>query len=54
VRIWEYFREARDKRKELAKDIGQIRQILKRGAEKARVKAAPTLDLARRRVGLVY
>jgi tryptophanyl-tRNA synthetase len=54
VRIWEYFREARDKRKELAKDIGQIRQILKRGAEKARGKATPTLDLARRRVGLVY
>jgi tryptophanyl-tRNA synthetase len=54
VRIWEYFREARDKRKELAKDIGEIRQILKRGAEKARVKAAPTLDLVRRRVGLVY
>jgi tryptophanyl-tRNA synthetase len=54
ARIWEYFRKARDKRKELAKDVGQIRQILKTGAEKARGKAAPTLDLARRRVGLVY
>jgi tryptophanyl-tRNA synthetase len=54
ARIWEYFREARDKRKELAKDIGQIRYILQRGAQKAQAKAAPTLDLARRRVGLVY
>jgi tryptophanyl-tRNA synthetase len=54
ARIWEYFSEARRKRKELAKDIGQIRHILQQGAEKARTKAAPTLDLARRRVGLVY
>jgi tryptophanyl-tRNA synthetase len=54
ARIWEYFRKARDKRKELAKDVGQIRQILKTGADKARGKGAPTLDLARRRVGLVY
>jgi tryptophanyl-tRNA synthetase len=54
ARIWESFREARDKRKKLAQDTGQVRHILQRGAEKARAKAAPTLDLARRRVGLVY
>jgi tryptophanyl-tRNA synthetase len=54
ARIWEYFREAREKREKLARDVEQIRRILKRGAEKARVQAAPTLDLARRRVGLVY
>jgi tryptophanyl-tRNA synthetase len=54
ARTWEYFRDARDKRKKLAGDIGQIRRILQQGAEKARAKAAPTLDLARRRAGLVY
>ena len=53
-RMWECFRPAREKRKQLEKDIGQIRDILKAGAEKARAKAPPNLDLVRKRVGLVY
>ena len=53
-RMWESFRPAREKRKQLEKNIGQIRDILKAGAEKARAKSAPNLDLVRRRVGLVY
>ena len=54
ARLWEYFRPAREKRKQLEKDIDQIRAILKSGAEKARAKAAPTLDLVRKRVGVAY
>ena len=54
ARMWEYFRPAREKRKELEKDPREIRNILKAGAEKARAKAAPTLDLVRERVGLKY
>ena len=54
ARMWEYFRPAREKRRELQKDLGVIRNILKTGAQKARTKAAPTLDLVRERVGLKY
>ncbi|MGD2125490.1 MAG: tryptophan--tRNA ligase [Desulfobacteraceae bacterium] len=53
-RMLEYFRPAREKREQLARDPDSIREILKAGAEKARKKAAPTLDLVRKRVGLVY
>jgi tryptophanyl-tRNA synthetase len=54
ARLWEYFRPARERRKRLEKDVDQIRTLLKKGAEKARAKAAPTLDLVRKRVGLSY
>ena len=53
-RIWEGFRAAREKREKLKKTPGLIREILTSGAEKARVKAMPTLKLARERVGLAY
>ncbi len=52
--LWEYFRAAREKREQLAADSGYLREVLARGAEKARAKAAPTLDLVRQRVGLGY
>jgi tryptophanyl-tRNA synthetase len=52
--LWEYFREARDKRERLLADPGQVRDILHRGAIKAREKAVVTLDLVRDRVGLKY
>jgi tryptophanyl-tRNA synthetase len=54
VRMWEYFRRAREKRKELEKDLPGVRAILKAGAEKARAKAAPTIDLVRKKVGVKY
>jgi tryptophanyl-tRNA synthetase len=54
ARMWEYFRPAREKRKQLERDTEQIRAILKKGAEKARAKASHTLDLVRKRVGLIY
>ncbi|ADH84773.1 tryptophan--tRNA ligase [Desulfurivibrio alkaliphilus] len=52
--LWEYFRPARQRREQLLADPGQVRDILRQGAEKARAKAAPTLEEVRRRVGLRY
>ena len=53
-RIWEFFRSAREKREQLEQTPDHVREILKAGAEKARAKALPTLELAKERVGLVY
>jgi tryptophanyl-tRNA synthetase len=52
--IWDYFKDARKKRAELAKDPGYLKQVLAKGAEKARERAIPTLELVRERVGLKY
>jgi tryptophanyl-tRNA synthetase len=52
--IWEYFAPFREKRKKLASDPGEVRKILKQGAEKTRSVAVKTLDEVRRRVGLIY
>jgi tryptophanyl-tRNA synthetase len=52
--IWDFFAEAREKRERLRSDPGQIRDILKAGAEKARGKALPTLEMVRKKVGLAY
>lgn len=52
--IWEYFASFREKRKKLASDPGEVRKILKQGADKARSVAVKTLDEVRRRVGLIY
>jgi len=48
------FGEARQKKKEYLSDPAQIRTILLKGADKAREKAAVTMDLVRERVGLKY
>ncbi len=48
------FSAARAKKKELLNDPEMIRQILQKGADKAREKATVTLDLVRDRVGLKY
>lgn len=53
-RMWDFFAGAREKRQQLQRDPEQIRQVLRAGAEKARMKALPTLDLVRERVGLSY
>ena len=50
----EFFGPAQEKRAQLLADPGQIRDILHQGAEKARAKAAITLDLVRDRAGLKY
>lgn len=52
--IGDYFKEAREKRAELLQDKQSLKKILAQGAQKAREKAAPTLDLVRKRVGLKY
>ncbi len=52
--ISDYFAEARRKKAEYLADPAMLREILKRGADKARAKAMVTLDLVRERVGLKY
>ncbi len=53
-RIWEYFGAARKKRQQLEDAPEHIRKVLKAGADKARVKALPTLKWVKERVGLAY
>lgn len=52
--ISDYFAEARAKKAEYLNDPEMVRQILKKGADKAREKATVTMDLVRDRVGLKY
>ena len=52
--IGDHFAEARRKKAEYLADPAMLREILKRGADKARAKAMVTLDLVRERVGLKY
>lgn len=52
--INEYFADARRKKEDLLANPDYLRQILAKGAEKARAKAIVTLDLARDRMGLKY
>jgi tryptophanyl-tRNA synthetase len=52
--IADYFKEARAKRAELLQNKDSLKKILAQGAQKARDKAAPTLELVRQRVGLKY
>lgn len=50
----EKFGAAREKKKEFLADPGEVRNILKKGAEKAREKGMPTLEDVRRKVGITY
>ena len=50
--IDEHFAQAREKRRELAKDLAQIEEWLRQGAAKARATAGATLDLVRSKCGL--
>ena len=52
--VWEFFRPYRDKREEYAKNPDAVREILKRGAEKARAVGSEYLMKARRNVGVEY
>ena len=52
--IGDYFKEAREKRAGLLQDTESLKKILAKGAQKAREKATPTLELVRQRVGLKY
>ncbi|RUM42529.1 MAG: tryptophan--tRNA ligase [Desulfocapsa sp.] len=52
--ISDYYADARKRKAEFLADPEMLREILRNGAEKARGKAAVTLDLVRDRVGLKY
>lgn len=49
--LWEYFRPSREKRAELAANMDHVNEIRRKGAQKARVIAAHTLDNVRHLVG---
>ena len=52
--ITDRFAEARARKKKFLADPQEVRNIMRKGAEKARQKAAPTLKMVRDRVGLNY
>lgn len=52
--MWDFFAEARGRRERLQSNPDQVREVLKAGAERARSKALPTLEMVRKRVGLAY
>jgi tryptophanyl-tRNA synthetase len=52
--IWDFFSEARETRNRLEEDKGYVRDILAKGAEKAREKAIVTLEKVREKVGFKY
>ena len=52
--IWEHFKPFRKKREELEKDPGEVINILKKGADKARAVATKTLDDVKKATGLKY
>ncbi len=52
--IRDYYADARTKKKELLANQDYLREILAKGADKARAKAMQTLELVRDRVGLKY
>ncbi|PIE33885.1 tryptophan--tRNA ligase [candidate division KSB3 bacterium] len=52
--VWEFFRPYREKRQEYVENPDLVRDILKKGAEKAREIGSEYLDKARRNVGVVY
>lgn len=51
-KIWTYFEPFRQRREALQKDPLYVENVLKNGAERARVEARKTLSAARRAVGL--
>ena len=52
--IRDYFADARARKKELLANPDYLRDILSKGADKARARASKTLELVRDRVGLKY
>jgi tryptophanyl-tRNA synthetase len=54
ARMWEYFAPFRARRAELADDPAYVREVLNKGAEKARAVAMQTMDQVRAAVGLNY
>lgn len=53
-KIWDFFLSYREKRDKLSKDKGEIVNILKKGAAKAREKASATIHKVREKTGIQY
>ncbi len=52
--LWDYFSDHRKDRERLLKDPGYVRDVLAKGAEKARAIAVKTMEDVRSRVGVLY
>ncbi len=52
--LWDYFKDNREEKLRLFRDPGYIRDVLKKGADKARAVASVTLTDVRNKVGLNY
>ena len=52
--LWDFFRDAREERARLLNDPGHLRDILAKGAMKAREVGQGTIDTVRQRVGIAY
>lgn len=52
--LWECFGTARKRKAEYLKDPKGLREILAKGAQKAREIAGPTIEDVRRKVGIIY
>jgi tryptophanyl-tRNA synthetase len=52
--IWEYFRPFREKRSALSSDIGEVKNILKKGASKTKEAAAITMEKVKNAAGINY
>ncbi len=50
--MWEYFEPMRQRREELADNLGYVRDILNKGGEKASAEAEKTMSKVRKAVGL--
>ena len=50
--LWEYFRPMRERRAELAMDVGYVDSVLRDGAERARTVASRTMERVRLATGL--
>lgn len=51
-KINNYFGPARERRKELTKNMDHVEEVLRRGAQKARAEAHQTMELVRKAVGM--
>jgi tryptophanyl-tRNA synthetase len=52
--LWDCFKTQREARIRLGNDLGYVRSVLDKGAEKARAIAETTLSTVRQRVGIAY
>lgn len=52
-KIWNYFAPARERRQELEKNPDYVKEVLRRGAERAREKAAEVMNRVRERAGIL-